>query len=63
MTGPAHNCIIAMQDNSYVVAGPFGSTEELIAWGIAWQAEHDDDPRWQSIYLADPDAMPVRVRP
>jgi len=63
MTDQAHNCIIAMQDDSYVVAGPFASTDELIAWGERWQAEHGDDPRWQSIYLADPDAMPVRVQP
>lgn len=60
---PTPNCIICMQDEDYIVVGPFASRDALRAWGERWQRDHDDDPRWQSIYLADPSARPIRVIP
>ncbi len=60
---PAHNCIICMQDDGYEIIGPFASRLDLIAYGERWQDEHNDDPRWQSVHLADPHAMPVVVTP
>jgi hypothetical protein len=58
-----HNCIICMQDESYAIVGPFTSTKDLVTFGKLWQATHDDDPRWQSIYLADPAAKPTVFTP
>lgn len=58
-----YNCIIAMQDDGYVILGPFSSMVELGQAGERWQAEHSDDPRWQAIYLADPHAAPTVIGP
>lgn len=60
---PDCNFIICMRDDGYEIVGPFGSHDELIAYGERWQDEHGDDPRWQSLYLADPHAAPVVVGP
>ena len=58
-----HNCIICMQDDAYEIRGPFDSREALVAAGEKWQAEHDDNPRWQSVYLADPHEAPRVIAP
>jgi hypothetical protein len=58
-----HNCIICISDDHYQIVGPFASRADLVAYGCKWQAENDDDPRWQSIYLADPNAPPIVVAP
>jgi hypothetical protein len=52
------NFIIRMRDTAYDLVGPFSSQAQLVAWGEANQAASEDDPRWQSIYLADPGAVP-----
>jgi hypothetical protein len=36
--------------------GPFATFEELEKAGEKWQAEHDGDPRWQSLRLTDEEA-------
>lgn len=58
-----HNCIICMYDDRYEIVGPFASRDELSDWGVAWQARNDDRPTWQSIYLADPAAASIVIRP
>ena len=57
------NCFIAMRDDGYEIHGPFASVKALIAAGKLWQDENGDDPRWQSVYLADPHAPPVVIPP
>lgn len=56
------NCIIAIQNESYIVAGPFPDFSSLVEWGQKWQRENGDDPRWQSLYLDDPHAKPVVIK-
>jgi hypothetical protein len=58
-----HNCIIRIRDDSYSIVGPFASRDDLVAWGRKDQAESGDDPRWQSVYLADPHARPTVLKP
>ena len=58
-----HNYIIRIRDSGYSIVGPFDSREALRAWGEADQAASGDDPRWQSVYLADPGAAPGVVAP
>jgi hypothetical protein len=58
-----HNYILRMRDTAYDIVGPFASKDELSAWGAANQAASEDDPRWQSIYLADPTALPRVLTP
>jgi hypothetical protein len=52
-----------MSDDGYQVVGPFSSGAALVTWGQRWQAQNDDDPRWQSIYLSDPAAAPKHIVP
>jgi len=58
-----HLCIIRIRDDGYSIIGPFASRDALVAWGIKDQAESGDDPRWQSVYLADPAAAPKVIAP
>ena len=55
-----HNYIIRIRDAAFDIVGPFANQTELSAWGTKNQAESEDDPRWQSVYLSDPDKA-VRV--
>jgi hypothetical protein len=57
------NCIICVYDDRYEIVGPFKSDAALNYWGGQWQRRNGGDPRWQSIYLADPAAMPKVVTP
>ena len=52
------NYIIRIRDTAYDIVGPFSTQKELAEWGAKNQADSDDDPRWQSIYLADPHHPP-----
>ncbi len=58
-----HNYIICMYDDHYEIAGPFSTLAELVEWGGLWQRDNDDRPTWQSIYLDNPLAVPVLIRP
>jgi hypothetical protein len=53
------NFIICIQDSYYEIHGLFNNQRELGAYGSLWQAEHDDDPRWQSIDLDEPHRPPA----
>ena len=57
------NCIICIKDDSYQVVGPFDDHENMLAWGRRWQEKNGDDPRWQTVYLADPSAPPTHIVP
>ena len=46
-----------MRDDHYFIVGPFGSELEMQDWSD-WNIDQGDDPRWQSIKLADPGAVP-----
>ena len=58
---PWRNCVVTWDDNSYEIAGPFESFEQLASYGLRWDAE-TGSMNWQSVYIADPHAPPV-VRP
>ena len=51
--------IIRMRDTSYTVVGPFETQDDAAKWGRRDQAENGDDPRWQTIELADPHHVEV----
>jgi hypothetical protein len=57
------NCVICIYDDGYEVAGPFASYDAACEYGRKWQEENGDDPRWNTVYLEDPDAPVNRVRP
>ena len=60
---PDHNYIIRIRDAEFDIVGPFGSQDKLAAWGKASQAASEDDPRWQSVYLVDPEGTPRLLTP
>jgi hypothetical protein len=59
--------ILTWSQDSFAVHGPFASERHALAYGQWWQANcgdrSGDDPRWQTIDLADPTAPPRLVTP
>jgi hypothetical protein len=63
---PPDNYIITIENDGsgYALHGPFDTVEQIKAYGTWWQFDqHDDNPLWQSIYLANPHAAPRVVAP
>lgn len=58
---PGHRLyVICMRDHAYYLVGPFEDYDALQAWG-RHEADHGDDPRWQSVQLRDTALEPLRV--
>ena len=55
--------IIIMRDQGYLLVGPFATNDERVAWGRRHAFGPGDDPRWQTIDLADPTAAPLVFAP
>lgn len=52
--------ILVARDTRFWLVGPFISQESAGKWGSQRRNNPSDDPRWQTIELADP-AAPVRL--
>lgn len=52
--------ILVMRHTKFWLVGPFDSHEAAGDWGMDPANNPDDDPRWQTIELADP-SLPVLV--
>lgn len=52
--------IIVMRDTDFWLVGPFDTLDVAGEWGDDPANNPTDDPRWQTIKLADP-SKPVRV--
>lgn len=52
--------IVVIRDRDMWLEGPFATTADLVARGEAIQAEGDDDPRWQSVFLPAGFTLDVR---
>ncbi|MCG4256892.1 hypothetical protein [Acetobacter senegalensis] len=55
--------IIRISDNSYDLVGPFDNHESAGEWGRMDQERRNDDPRWQTVDLENPEAAPSVVEP
>jgi hypothetical protein len=55
--------IMVMRDTAYWLVGPFASEDTAAEWGAAEVNNPTDDPRWQVLQLAEPDAAPWIVTP
>lgn len=56
------NYIIVMRDDQFWLVGPFETQRAAGEWGSKDEHNPADDPRWQTIRLADP-FLPVRIVP
>jgi hypothetical protein len=54
--------VMVQRNDRYWLVGPFASQADAAAWGRATYSL-DDDPRWQTINLADAGAAPLVVAP
>lgn len=54
-----HYLLVARHTRFWLV-GPFDTYENSSAWGVDPANNPGDDPRWQTIELADP-SVPVEV--
>lgn len=54
--------IMAMRDTKFWLVGPFDTQANAAAWGYNPANNPTDDPRWQTIELADAGA-PVEIIP
>lgn len=57
-----NHCVMIVRDDRYWIVGPFTSQQQAGKWGSGVYGL-DDDPRWQTIQLADPSAAPLVMRP
>lgn len=55
--------IMVMRDDCYWIIGPFASQKAAAEWGRDPLNNSKDDPRWQTIELADPHLAPLVVSP
>lgn len=58
---PSHHYILIMRDEHYFLVGPFCSNDDAGNWGR--DNNPSDDPRWQTIRLADAGARPPVYAP
>lgn len=51
--------IMTMRDDRYWLVGPFDSHDDAANWNRLAANNPSDDPRWQTVDLAEPHAMPM----
>jgi hypothetical protein len=54
--------LLVARDTSFYLVGPFDSNDSAAVWGRDPANNPSDDPRWQTIELADA-GVPVEVIP
>lgn len=57
-----HEYVMVQRNDRYWLVGPFATEADAAAWGRATYSL-DDDPRWQTITLANAGAPPLVVAP
>jgi len=55
--------ILVSRDDHYKLIGPFDSQAEAAEWGKDPKNNPRDDPRWQTIELSSPYAIPRVLGP
>lgn len=55
--------IMVMRNDRYWLVGPFASRTAAAEWGRDPVNNPQDDPRWQTIDLADPHLVPLVMSP